>query len=153
MRWSDIDAIPCPVAQAMSVIGDAWTMLILRDALRGAKRFDDFLKGTQASRAILSERLAHLVEHDVFEKVQYAAHPPRYEYRLTARGEALRPVIMVLADWAEAHLPAKVARWGRRHADCGHNFRPVVSCSECGEAIEPDAVTYDRQPPIGRFKT
>jgi DNA-binding HxlR family transcriptional regulator len=150
MRWSKIDEIPCPVAQAMSVIGDAWTTLILRDALRGAKRFDDFLNGTRASRAILSDRLAHLVEHDVFEKVQYEVHPPRYEYRLTARGEGLRPVLMVLADWAETHLPAKTYRWGRRHTDCGHRFRPVVACSECGEALEPGSVAYDKPPAIKR---
>ena len=150
MRWSEIDAIPCPVAQAMAVIGDAWTTLILRDALRGAKKFDDFLQSTQASRAILSDRLAHLVEHDVFEKVQYEAHPPRYEYRLTKRGEALRTVLMVMSDWAETHLPKKVHNWGRRHTDCGHRFRPVVSCSECGEPVKPGSVAYDRPPPLRR---
>ena len=150
MRWSEIDAIPCPVAQAMSVIGDAWTTLILRDALRGARKFDDFLQATQASRATLSDRLAHLVEHGVFEKVQYEAHPTRYEYRLTERGEALRSVLMVMADWAETHLPAKTYRWGRRHKDCGHRFRPVVSCSECGETLDSGSVTYDRPPPIRR---
>jgi len=150
MRWSEIDAIPCPVAQAMAVIGDAWTTLILRDAIRGATKFDEFQSSTHASRAILSERLAHLVEHGVFERVQYETHPPRYEYRLTKRGEALRPVLMMLADWGENHLPAKVRRWGRRHTECGHRFRPVVSCSECGEPIKPGSVTYDNQPALRR---
>lgn len=150
MRWSEIDVIPCPVAQAMAVIGDAWTTLILRDAIRGATKFDEFLQSTRASRAILSDRLAHLVEHEVFEKVQYEAHPPRYEYRLSKRGEALRPVLMMMADWAETHLPTKTYRWGRRHTECGHRFRPVVSCSECGEPIDQHTVTYDNPPPIRR---
>mgnify|MGYP006375681049 FL=1 len=99
MRWSEIDAIPCPVAQAMSVIGDSWTTLILRDAIRGATKFDEFQQSIRASRAVLADRLSHLVEHGVFERVQYEAHPPRYEYRLTPRGQALKPVMMVLAHW------------------------------------------------------
>lgn len=152
MRWSEIDAIPCPVAQAMSVIGDAWTTLILRDAIRGLKRFDEFQQSTRASRAILSDRLAHLVEHGVFEKVQYEAHPPRYEYRLTKRGEALRPVLIVLSDWAEHHLPNKTHNWNRRHKDCGHRFRPVVSCSDCGEPIKPGSISYDTPPRFAREK-
>ena len=147
MRWSDIDAIPCPVAQTMSVIGDAWSTLILRDAiLRGVTRFDEFQASIRASRAVLSERLSHLVERGVFERVRYQAHPPRYEYHLTRRGEALKPVLMMMTDWAETHLPAKVHRWGRRHRDCGHRFRPVIACSECGEPIKPGAVTYDNPP-------
>jgi DNA-binding HxlR family transcriptional regulator len=151
MRWSEIDRIPCPVAQTMSVIGDAWTTLILRDAiLRGAKRFDEFQASTRASRAILSDRLSHLVECGVFKRVRYEAHPPRYEYRLTPRGEALKPVLMMLADWAEDHLPAKVHRWGRRHTECGHRFRSVIACSECGEAIKPGTVTYDNPPVLKR---
>jgi DNA-binding HxlR family transcriptional regulator len=153
MRWSEIDKVPCPLAQAMAVIGDAWTMLILRDSLRGLRKFDDFQQSTRASRAILSERLSHLVEHGVFERVQYAAHPPRYEYHLTKRGEALKPVLMVLSDWAETHLPATVHRWGRRHKKCGHRFRPVVACSECGERIKPGSVTHDTPPALHRERT
>lgn len=150
MRWSEIDKVPCPLAQGMAVIGDAWTMLILRDAIRGVARFDDFQQSTRVSRAILSDRLAHLVEHGVFERVQYEAHPVRHEYRLTKRGEALKPVLMVLSDWAETHLPAKVHRWGRRHRDCGHLFRPIVACSECGEPVRPGSVSYDTPPVFQR---
>lgn len=148
MRWSEIDKVPCPLAQAMAVIGDAWSMLILRDAIRGVTKFDDFQQSTRASRAILSDRLAHLVEHGIFERAQYEAHPPRYAYHLTERGEALKPVLMVLADWAETHLPAKVHNWKRRHTECGHRFRPVVACSECGDQIKPGTVTYDNPPPV-----
>ena len=150
MRWSEIDAIPCPVAQAMSVIGDSWTTLILRDAIRGATKFDEFQQSIRASRAVLADRLSHLVEHGVFERVQYEAHPPRYEYRLTPRGQALRPVMMVLAHWGETHLPARVRRSTRRHTECGHRFAPVVSCSECGEPIQLGTVTFDPPPVLAR---
>lgn len=144
MRWSEIDTIPCPVAQAMSVIGDAWTILIIRDAMRGATKFDAFQRATGASRAVVADRLSRLVEHGVMERHQYEAHPPRHEYRLTARGLALQPVMMTLAHWSETQLPRKTRSAGRRHTTCGHTFKPVVTCSECGEAVTPANVTYDR---------
>lgn len=152
MKWSQIDAIPCPLAQAMSVIGDSWTLLILRDAMRGATKFDEFQQSTRASRAVISERLAHLVQHDVMERVQYEAHPPRYEYRLTSRGRALQPVMMTMAHWAETHLPKRVRSAGRRHTTCGHKFHPVVTCSECGETVTPETVTFDRPPALAGSK-
>ncbi|MDP3493192.1 MAG: helix-turn-helix domain-containing protein [Hyphomonadaceae bacterium] len=152
MRWSQIDAIPCPLAQAMSVIGDSWTLLILRDAMRGARKFDEFQQSTRASRAVISARLAHLVERGVMERVQYEAHPPRYEYRLTNRGLALQPVMMTMAHWAETHLPKPVRSAGRRHTTCGHKFRPVVTCSECGETVTPETVTFDRPPALAGSK-
>lgn len=146
MRWSQIDAIPCPLAQAMAVIGDSWTLLILRDAMRGAQKFEEFRQLTGASRAIVSERLAHLVEHEVLERVQYETHPPRYEYRLTPRGRALQPVMMTMAHWAETQLPKPVSSARRRHTTCGHRFTPVLSCSECGETVTPETVTFDNLP-------
>lgn len=142
MRWNEIDATPCPVAKAMAVIGDSWTILILRDAMRGTSKFDEFQQSTGASRAIIAERLGRLVEHQVLERVQYEAHPPRYDYRLTDRGNALRPVMSVLAHWGETQFP-DARKLNRRHKTCGHRFVPVVHCSECGEAIEPGSVTYD----------
>jgi DNA-binding HxlR family transcriptional regulator len=145
MRWSEIETVACPVAQAMAVIGDTWTILIMRDALRGASKFDEFQRATGASRAIVSGRLAHLVEHGVMERVQYEAHPPRYAYELTPRGRALQPVLMMLAHWSEIHLPKPVRSVGRRHTTCGHSFQPVVTCSECGEPATPDTITYDRK--------
>jgi DNA-binding HxlR family transcriptional regulator len=144
MRWSEIDTIPCPVAQAMSVIGDAWTILIIRDAMRGAVKFDEFQRGTGASRAVVADRLSRLVEHGVLERRQYEAHPPRHEYHLTPRGRALQPVMMTLAHWSETHLPKSTRPTGRRHTTCGHTFKPVLTCSECGEPVTPETVSYDR---------
>ena len=148
MRWSEIDTVPCPVAQAMSVIGDTWSMLILRDALRGATKFEEFQRATGASRAIVADRLSHLVEHGVFTRVKYEDHPPRYAYCLTPRGRDLQPVLMMLAHWSEQHLAKSpsgkpLRRSGRRHTTCDHNFTPVITCSECGEPATPDTITYD----------
>ena len=146
MKWSQIDAIPCPIAQAMSVIGDSWTLLLIRDAMQGRTKFDEFQQSTGASRAVIAERLAHLVEHDVLARTQYEEHPPRYEYKLTARGKALQPLMMTMAHWSETQLPKPTRARKRRHTTCGHTFHPVVHCSECGEAITPETVTYDRRP-------
>lgn len=145
MRWSEIDTIPCPVAQAMAVIGDTWTILILRDALRGATKFDEFQRATGASRAIVSDRLTHLVEHKIFERVQYEDHPPRFAYRLTPRGRALQPVLMMMSHWSETQLAVKTRSSRRRHTTCDHTFTPVITCSECGEPATPDTITYDRK--------
>jgi len=145
MRWSEIEQVACPVAQAMAVIGDTWTILILRDAMRGATKFEEFQRATGASRALLSDRLSHLVDHGVMERIQYEAHPPRFAYRLTSRGHALQPVLMTLAHWSETQLARPMRSAGRRHTTCGHRFRPVVTCSECGEAVTPETVTYDRK--------
>lgn len=143
MRWTELAGNPCPVARAMSVIGDRWTILILRDCFRGATRFEDFHARIGASRAILSERLGALVEAGVLQRVAYEQHPPRYDYRLTPRGQALGPVMMMLTQWGEAHLPvAHGRRMKRRHTKCGHLFQPVVSCSECGEPIRAGEVEY-----------
>jgi DNA-binding HxlR family transcriptional regulator len=150
MRWSDIDVIPCPVAQTMSVIGDAWTILILRDALRGVTKFEEFQRLTGASRATLSDRLSRLVEHDVLERRLYEDHPPRHEYRLTKRGRALQPVLMSMAHWSETHLPKSTRPVGRRHTTCGHNFTPVYACSECGEEVTSETIAYDR--PVSAVK-
>ena len=144
MRWSEIDTIPCPVAQAMSVIGDAWTILIVRDALRGSTKFDEFQRSTSASRAVVADRLARLVDHGVMDRTLYEAHPPRYEYRLTSRGRALQPVLMVMSHWSETQLPKPTRSTGRRHTTCGHAFEPVVTCSACGEAVMHETISYDR---------
>jgi DNA-binding HxlR family transcriptional regulator len=147
VRWSEIDTIPCPVAQAMAVIGDTWTILILRDALRGSTKFDEFREGTRASRAIVADRLAHLVDHGVFVREQYEAHPPRYAYRLTEKGRALQPVLMMLSHWSETYVSKRLVSTRRRHATCGHAFTPVITCSECGEPATPDTITYDKRQP------
>lgn len=144
MRWSEIDTIPCPVAQAMAVIGDSWTILILRDALRGATKFEEFQRATGASRALIAERLAHLVAHKVMERVKYEDHPPRFAYRLTPRGRALQPVLMTMAHWSETQLGHATRPTRRRHTVCDHTFTPVITCSECGAAATPETIVYDR---------
>ena len=92
MRWDDIDQQTCSVARALSVVGERWTMLILRDAFLGTRRFDQFQKNLGVTRHRLSERLTKLVDHGVLTKVPYQERPLRHEYRLTRKGLGLYPV-------------------------------------------------------------
>ncbi|MER7911889.1 winged helix-turn-helix transcriptional regulator [Streptomyces sp. NPDC096068] len=91
----------CAIAQAAAVVGDWWSLLLLREAARGHHRFDALQEELGISRKVLTERLAHLVETEVLEKVPYQDRPVRYEYRLTERGRGLLPVLLSMQDWAD----------------------------------------------------
>jgi DNA-binding HxlR family transcriptional regulator len=143
MRLSDIDTIPCPVARALSVIGDPWTILILRDCFKGETRFEALLASTRAPRAILSARLAQLVEAGVLERTPYGG-TRRHDYSLTGKGHALQPVLMMMSHWSQTWMPdAQISRVKRRHTACGHVFKPLVVCSECGEEVKPGEVALE----------
>jgi DNA-binding HxlR family transcriptional regulator len=105
MRWTDIDQQLCSVARALSVVGERWTLLILRDAFLGTRRFEQFQHNLGITRHRLSERLSKLVEQGVLVKVPYCDHPPRHEYRLTRKGLGLYPVLMSLARWGDDWMP------------------------------------------------
>ncbi|MFJ7207271.1 winged helix-turn-helix transcriptional regulator [Streptomyces sp. NPDC098789] len=94
----------CAIAQALDVVGDWWTLLIVRDAARGVARFDAFQRELGMSRKVLTERLRLLVEADVLTREPYQQRPVRHEYRLTPRGRALLPVLVALQDWGDAWI-------------------------------------------------
>ena len=138
MRWKDLSAEDCSLARALSIVGDRWTLLILREAFLRVRRFDDLHARLGIARRVLAERLAHLVAHGILVKVSYQDAPPRHEYRLTERGLGLYPVLIGLVHWGDQHLAGPEGPPVlHRHVTCGHNFRSVLTCSECGEAIDP----------------
>ncbi|MEU4553727.1 winged helix-turn-helix transcriptional regulator [Micromonospora violae] len=104
MRREDLVDADCGIAQALGVLGDWWTFLIVRDVAGGTTRFDALQRELGVSRRALTERLASLVEHGVLERKPYSQHPPRFDYLLTARGEGLLPVLIALQDWGTRHL-------------------------------------------------
>lgn len=147
MKWSDLEAERCSVARTVSVIGDRWTLLVLRDCFLGVKRFDVFRERLEISRPMLSDRLGKLVDVGVLKKVAYQESPPRYEYRLTPKGLDLHPVIMAIVHWGDVHMAGKAGRpLLHRHADCGHLFHPVTVCSECHEVLTAKDVAVERGP-------
>lgn len=103
---------PCPIAAALDLIGDAWTLLVIRDLLFfGKHRFADFLASPEGiSTNILAERLKRLEERGLVERRRYQERPPRYEYYLTPRGHDLQPVLRELIKWGQAHVPGTAQR-------------------------------------------
>ena len=121
-------AYTCPIATAVERVGDAWSLLILRDASRGATRFDQFRQSLGIAPNILSKRLAALVDGGVFAKHRYSEHPPRDEYRLTEAGKDFLPVLIA------------IGAWGQRHFDDGHMAALIDGTT--GAAFDP--VVVDR---------
>src|SRR6201985_378573 len=104
MRWSNLDKEACSVARTVSVIGDRWTLLILRDCFLRVRRFEAFQARLGITRHLLAARLKKLVEAGVLKKVPYQDRPARYEYVLTPKGLDLHPVIMGIVHWGDAHM-------------------------------------------------
>ena len=91
----------CPVARSVEAVGDWWSLLIVRDAFFGVRRFGDFERNLGIAKNVLSARLAHLVEHEIFERVDVGSEGEHFEYRLTEKGEALLPVLTALREWSD----------------------------------------------------
>src|SRR5580704_4219595 len=130
----------CSVAQSLEVVGEWWSMLILRDVFLGVTRFDDFQQRLGISRNILNQRLNHLVEAGVLAKVPYSEHPPRHDYRLTEKGRDLWPVLTALRQWGDRYAAPGGPPVELIHRACGEITEAVVVCSACGEAMGPDGV-------------
>lgn len=136
MRWDELDKQPCSVARTLAVIGDRWTLMILRDCFLGVRRFDIFEQRLGITRHVLSNRLRKLVEYDVLTKTPYQQQPLREEYRLTERGLDLHPIVLALVSWGDKHMAdERGAPLLHRHNKCGQIMYPVTVCSECHEPI------------------
>jgi DNA-binding HxlR family transcriptional regulator len=136
MRWNELEDEACSVARTISVIGDRWTLLILRDAFLRVRRFEEFERRLGITRHILADRLKKLVAAGVLARVAYQQRPQRYEYRLTDKGLDLNAVLLTLVHWGDMHMAGKRGRPKLyQHRDCGSLFDPVVSCSACGGTI------------------
>ena len=128
----------CPVAKSLELVGDRWTLLIVRDLLKGACRFQDFqasLKGIAPT--VLSDRLKLMEEHGLVERRFYSDHPPRAEYLLTDRGRDLGVVVGALAFWGSRHVHRETALV---HADCGNPVQMGYYCPHCNNRIRGTAV-------------
>jgi DNA-binding HxlR family transcriptional regulator len=142
MKWTELDTQPCSIARSLSVVGDRWTMLILRSAFLRTRRFDDFQQQIGMTSHLLSNRLTKLVKLGVMEKKPYQERPVRYEYKLTEQGRDLYPVLLVLVAWGDKWLDGdKGPPLEYVHHNCGHKFQAVTVCSECREPIDPRVVT------------
>lgn len=126
----------CSIAGALAVIGERWTLLIMREVLLGRRRFAEIRRNVGVAPNILSDRLQMLVEHGLLERRLYSEHPESYEYLPTRKGVDLNPVIVTLMQWGDKYAAA--AAGPPRvpvHTTCGHDARPELQCSHCGEII------------------
>ena len=135
-RTADYSKESCTVAGALSVVGDPWTLLILRDAFGGATRFEQWQNHLGVARNVLAARLKSLVAHGVLTTSLYSQHPPRREYTLTSKGRDLMPVLVTLHAWGEAHVfGAGCAPTQFVHTGCGQVLEPRLTCSCCGAVV------------------
>ena len=131
------DAPSCSIAATLSVIGDRWTLLILRDIFRGVRRFTQLREDLGIAKNILSDRLQKLVDGGVLETVEYQQRPVRYEYRLTAKGQDLSPALVALMHWGDRWYADDGPPTVLVHDECGTPLQNVTRCPECSEDITP----------------
>jgi DNA-binding HxlR family transcriptional regulator len=136
----------CSIAQTLEVVGEWWTLLILRDAVLGVTRFEDWQRRLGIARNVLSARLDALVEHGILERRRYEEHPPRDEYVLTPKGRDLTPVLEALRAWGDKHAAPDGPPVLMVHDDCGHAVHAVSHCSHCGKRLHRDHVHLEPGP-------
>jgi DNA-binding HxlR family transcriptional regulator len=131
----------CSIARTLEVLGERWTLLIVRDAILGLRRFDDFQRSLGVARNVLTDRLGRLVDAGILDRVPYQDRPARYEYRLTPMGRELGVPVISLMHWGDRHLadPAGPPRLTRHH-DCGGSVALALVCDTCGGPIPPAEV-------------
>src|SRR5437763_14299466 len=135
------------VGRALALIGDPWTLMILREALFGVRRYGQLARNLGIPRPTLSARLRSMVESGLLERVRYSADPDRYEYRLTEAGRALFGAAVLLMRWGDTYLagpegPPIVLR----HRECGEIAEPTLTCGRCGKSLTPYNVSPEPGP-------
>jgi DNA-binding HxlR family transcriptional regulator len=128
---------PCTIARTVDLLGEGWTLLVMRQACLGTRRFEDFQRELGIGRNILTLRLNTLVDQGLLRREEYQQRPVRHEYRLTDKGRDVYPVLAAMAAFGEKWL---VGEEGTplilHHTACDHDMHGVVSCSECGEPLD-----------------
>src|ERR1700744_6188276 len=135
------------VARALEIVGERWTLLILREAFFGVRRFGQLARSLQIPRPTLSARLRPLVDKGLLEKVPYTRDPDRHEYRLTDSGRDLFAAIVVLMQWGDPQLPQPLRQpIVLHHQPCDQTAEPVLVCAHCRQEITAAHVTPEPGP-------
>jgi len=148
MLGSDYRGQTCSIAAALEVVGERWSLLIVREVLLGAKRFEEMQQDLGIARNVLQSRLTRLVEEGVLERRLYREHPPRHEYLLTEKGLDLWPTIVALMQWGDRHAPTDGGPpTVIEHRDCGGLVDEHMTCMDCGQPV--NALTARARPGPG----
>ncbi|MDO1557814.1 helix-turn-helix domain-containing protein [Brevundimonas sp. 2R-24] len=152
-RTADYSRQSCSIAATLEVIGDPWTLLVIRDAFNGVRRFEQWQERLGVARNVLASRLKTLVAHGVLEVRQYSERPPRNEYVLTAKGKDLYAVLLTLHSWGHRHLYGDAdSGVSFKHKSCGGDLDPKLACGCCGEIVRPrdlEMIIRQDQPTVG----
>ena len=135
MKRTSFAQMDCSVAKTLDLVGEWWTLLVIRDAFLGVTRFERFQKRLGIARNILSERLDTLVEGEILERRRYQTRPERFEYRLTQKGKDLFPVVTALRQWGDKWTAVGDPPLSLVHLDCGHEAWVVPKCTHCGGEV------------------
>jgi DNA-binding HxlR family transcriptional regulator len=146
MLRSDYAGQNCSIARALEVVGERWTILVLRETFLGNYRFDTIQRNLGVARNVLQARLERLVEAKILKKVRYQERPPRYEYRLTAKGIDLWPVVVALLKWGDRYEAPGGPPVLLVHKQCGGQLDDRRRCRECGAELEAREVEALRGP-------
>ncbi len=137
----------CSIARALELVGERWTLLVLRDVFLGVRRFDALQRDLGVARNVLTTRLERLVEQGILEKSPYQERPLRYEYQLTDKGLDLWPVIVELLRWGDRHAaPAAGPPVILRHRGCGGTLGERRICTRCNQPLERSDVRAEAGP-------
>jgi DNA-binding HxlR family transcriptional regulator len=149
VRAADLIHEPCSIARPLSFLGDRWTLIVLRQAFMGTRRFDDFHAALGLSRSILADRLNVLVEVGILRREPYRdAIRTRDQYRLTEKGIDLYPVLRALAAWGDKYLAEDGPFVLYRHRSCGGASEVVHRCAACGEHLTARDVEFSPGPGV-----
>jgi DNA-binding HxlR family transcriptional regulator len=136
MKWDSLEEEPCSVARTVGVIGDRWTLLILRECFRRTRRFEGFQAALGITRHLLAARLKKLVRTGILRRTPYQDSPKRHEYILTHKGIDLYPIMMAILHWGDTHMiDERGLPLLYEHHKCGKLFKPIVVCSECDQPV------------------
>jgi DNA-binding HxlR family transcriptional regulator len=149
MQRKRFDKMSCPIARSLERVGEWWSMLIMRDALDGMTRFDEFQRGLGIAPNMLTRRLNALVEAGLLERRRYCAHPPRDEYVLSARGRDFRPVLIALMAWGNKHFAPEGPSVVLRNRRSGAAADPILVDAVCGAPIDEGGYAFAPGPAAG----
>jgi DNA-binding HxlR family transcriptional regulator len=152
MGINELEQQVCPVARTIALVGDAWTLMVMRELFLGARRYEEIRVQTGMSPQLLSRRMRELVAAGVVERRRYQDRPPRFDFVLSEKGLDLWPVVIALRGWGE--------RWTKRargaalitltHRACGHTIEPVLACPDCGEPLNARSTIAHMSKPMQR---
>jgi len=131
----------CPIEGLLEIVGDKWSILILRDAFYGVRRFDGFQQHLGISKKVLALRLRTLTDADILKRIAYQQRPERFEYRLSAKGQDMFPILLSMSRWGNRWLTEPGQEWLQlRHTGCGQLSEAKLVCSHCGDLLTPARV-------------